>query len=389
MKSNSSEQSVSILPFLISFTVLLLTALPRVARSIEPDIPRIQAGAEKGSIQQEIELGADYLAGHGVARDEKQAAHWYEKAANSGDPSAQMEIGFFYQAGVGVQRDPARAVKWFERAVAGGLVSAKVNLGVAYLWGLGVQKDPAFAEQLFRDAAKKGNGTGACYLGDMYYFGISVPKDISQATHWLELGSKLHSPMAEYNLALVISSRPGKANSARAVSLLREAGAAGYVPAKHQLGLMIVREPALAASSGEAVSLLEEASSEGSWKSSVLLGILARDGKGIAQDHKAAYYRFRIAVLQGGPSAAAMLKGDIQKLSSELGDTQTKELDLQGSAWVQTHNRRLQFVNLQGDDSKHFPAFALEFPGTDTHAGQLIGAPDPEMGPVAENSFHP
>ena len=124
------------------------------ASAVEPDIPRIQAGAQKGSIQQEIELAGAYFAGRGVTRDEKQAAYWYEKAANSGDPAAQLQIGFFYEAGIGVERDPARAAVWFERAVASGSVEAKVNLGVAYTWGVGVRKDPEFATQLFRAAAE-------------------------------------------------------------------------------------------------------------------------------------------------------------------------------------------------------------------------------------------
>ena len=47
------------------------------ATAVEPDIPRIQARAERGSIQQEIELASAYFAGHGVNRDEMQAAYWY------------------------------------------------------------------------------------------------------------------------------------------------------------------------------------------------------------------------------------------------------------------------------------------------------------------------
>jgi hypothetical protein len=61
------------------------------AWAVSPDIPRIQAEAEKGSVQQEIELGAAYLMGRGVERNEKQAAYWYEKAANSGPNTLSCE----------------------------------------------------------------------------------------------------------------------------------------------------------------------------------------------------------------------------------------------------------------------------------------------------------
>ena len=143
MAGRHSERVIYIVSFLITATTVVGLMQPLVSYAVDPDIPRIQAEAKGGSISREIELGAAYLAGHGVARDEKQAAYWYEKAANSGDPAAQEQIGYFYQAGIGVERDPARAAQWFERAVAGGLISAKVNLGVAYVWGLGVRKDPA------------------------------------------------------------------------------------------------------------------------------------------------------------------------------------------------------------------------------------------------------
>ena len=96
-------------------------------------------------------------------------------------------------------------MRWFERAVSGGLVEAKVNLGVVYLWGFGVRKDLAFSAQLFQEAAEKGNGLGACYLGDMYYFGHGMPKDDAAAKHWYEAGTKLHDPLAEYRLGVLLS----------------------------------------------------------------------------------------------------------------------------------------------------------------------------------------
>jgi TPR repeat protein len=376
MTSYRSKRALSIIPLVIITSILLGIAEPRIARAVDPDIPRIQAGAERGSVQQQIELAAAYLAGRGVPRDEKEAAYWYEKAANGGDPGAQQQIGYFYQAGIGVERNPTRAVQWFERAVAGGLVSAKVNLGVAYVWGLGGRKDPVFAAQLFREAAQKGNGTGACYLGLMYYFGLGVPKDASQAKHWLELGVKLHSIPAKYDLALVLSKEPDPTSRDRAFRLLRESAAGGVVAAKHQLGLEILHKPGLARTPNEAVALFEEAASDGFWKSSLVLGILSRDGQELAKDSKAAYYHFQIAVLQGGEKAATLAANDLRALSLELGQTQIQAIDQEAAAWVQKHNRPLEFVSAHGENVGVFPAYALLYPAKDIHAGLLLGAPD-------------
>ena len=376
MVDSHSERVVSIASFLITATTLVGFTQPRVSHLVDPDIPRIQSGAERGSVAQEIELGGAYLAGRGVARDEKQAAYWYEKAANSGDPAAQQEIGYFYQVGIGVERDPARAARWFERAVAGGLVSAKVNLGVAYVWGLGVRKDPGFAVKLFREAAQKGSGMGACYLGDMYHFGIGVQKDDSDAKHWFELGSKLHNAPAKLDLALLLLDHPDQTSRDRAIRLLREASTAGSVAAKHQLGLEMIRRPDLPGSTVEALKVLEEAASDGYWRSSAVLGVLSRDGKGVTKDYKVAYYHFRVAALQGQDKAAATLAKDLGTLSSALGPEQVKEVDQEASAWVQKHNRSLDYVNLRDDYMNSFPAFALAHPQKDMHAALLVEAPD-------------
>ena len=376
MTGYRSERVVSIFPFLIIMSILFAVVQPRIARAVNPDIPRIQTGAERGSVQQQIELAAAYLAGRGVPRDEKQAAYWYEKAANAGDPGAQQQIGYFYQAGIGVDRDPVRAAQWFERAAAGGLISAKVNLGVAYVWGLGVRKDPVFAAELFRQAAGKGSGLGACYLGILYYFGLGIPKDQPQAVHWFELGAKLHNVPAKFNLALILSQHPDSASQDRAVRLLRESAAGGNVAAKHQLGLEIINRPNLAHAPNEALMLLEEAASDGFWKSSLVLGILSRDGREVAKDKKIAYYHFRVAALQGGEKAAALAANDLHVLSLQLSSAQMQEIDQKADAWAQKHNRPLEFVNPQSENTKMFPAYALQSPTTDMHAGLLIGAPD-------------
>src|SRR3954471_135995 len=207
-------------------------------RASDPDIPRLQVDAERGSVKQQLELGSAYFAGRGVPQDEKRAAYWFEKAANAGDPGAQAQIGYFYEAGIGVSRDPAKAARWFERAVAGGLISAKVNLGVAYLLGEGVKQDTSMAQDLFRRAFAQGNGMAACYLGEMYSLGTGVERDEAAGERWYEAGVKLHDPRAQFQLADLLWHRQKNPEELkRAIKLLRESAAGGMVSAKHQLGV--------------------------------------------------------------------------------------------------------------------------------------------------------
>ncbi len=354
---------------------VILIGLPALARAgSNPDIPRLEAGAERGSIKEEIELGAAYFAGRGVLQDEKRAAYWYEKAANAGDPGAQMQIGYFYQAGIGVSHDPAQAVRWFERAAAGGMVSGKVNLGVAYLLGDGVRKDISLAQDLFRQAYAQGSGLAASHLGAMYSQGVGVERDPAAAEHWYEAGAKLHDPRAEFQLASLLWQRQKDASEVkRAVKLLHESAEAGLVMAKHQLGIVLVKHPELASSPQEASTLLKEAAEAGEWRSSVALGLLSRDGMaGVPADPRAAYYHYRVAALQGGEQARAVVANDLEALSARLGPEQKAAMDADAGAWYESHHLALMFVVKDGAKWKDFPAYGLANPEEGMYAGRLI-----------------
>jgi uncharacterized protein len=366
---------IGVSPFLVGVGLTLLFQ-PNRTLAIKPDIPRIQAGAASGSIEDEIKLGSAYMAGNGVVQDEKLAAYWYEKAANSGDPIAQKQIGYLYEVGVGVPRDPQRAMRWFERSVAGGYVAAKVDLGVAYMWGLGVKKDLDLSAQFFQEAATKGDGLGACYLGDMYYSGTGVAKSEAVAQHWYEIGSKLHDPMSEYRLGVIHSTdRSNIPELKKAMQLYRESAAAGYVPAMYALGLLLVRVPELTSPQDKPVELLKEASESGSWRASLILGVLYRDGKGVPADRRTAYYHFVLEKLQGGEKSSALVATDLQILGGELGAMQAKATEEEASAWFKQHRIPLEFVYKDGDNRRNFPLFAIEYPEGDVHAGKIVTRP--------------
>lgn len=328
----------------------------------------------RGSIaERESKLGNDYLSGHGVGKDEKQAAYWYEKAADAGNPWAQKQIGFFYQAGIGVPADPARAVRWYRLAAAGGLASARTNLGVAYLWGTGVAADVQMAAQFFREAAEKGDGAAATYLGNLYYFGRGVNQDKAAGEHWYTIGAKAHDPVAEFDLALLNSVEDHPHNLAKAAEWLRKSIAGGYVPAMHSLALLLEAHPELAKSDRESLRLFEKASGYGQWKSSAALGILYRYGKLIARQPGAAYYYLKLAMLQGPDQTSKQsLANLLQKLSAEMGAEQAAKQDGAVQAWYLQHHQRVEF--LLNRDKDLAPGLAIVSPAEGVHAGQIIAA---------------
>jgi uncharacterized protein len=361
----------------VSMTSLLGTTLvfsvSTMGKAAAADVPATGEGAQPRTVQQQIELAAAYFTGHGVRQDEKLAAYWYERAAEAGDPKAQNQIGFFYQIGLGVPKNLALAAHWYQLSAAGGFATAKVNLGVAYLRGIGVPQNVALGAQFFREAAEKGSGMGACYLGDVYYFGMGVPEDKMLAERWYEKGVKLHDARAEFALSALLLHRGNGPNGVlRAAELLRKSSDAGYVPAMHGLGLLLVNQPNLAKSSDEAPKLLDAGSKAGYWKSSATLAILERDGKQVPLDQRAAYYHFRLAALQGGTASQRVVANDLRILAAKLGPLDALAIDAQAVAWHNLHPVTLEFIYKDGENWKRFPAFALADPEDGSVAGRLI-----------------
>src|ERR1700728_64111 len=327
---------------------------------------------EKPSVEKEIKLGNAYLSGHGVGKDEKQAAYWFERAAEAGNPWAEQQIGFFYQAGIGVPADESRAVHWYQLAAAGGLVSAKTNLGVAYLWGNGVPMDKRLAVQLFREAANQGDGHAATYLGNLYYLGGVLERDVAVAEHWYMAGARMHDPVAAFGVGTMYSIGDRAHDFAKAAAWLRRSVAGGYVPAIHSLALLLENHPELAGSSHEAMSLFEEASAYGQWRSSEALGFVYRDGVSAPRDPKAAYYYFQLAVLQGADRAK--VEPSTRLLSAELGTEQATKLDAAAQEWFEAHHEGVEIL-LNRAVKGAPPGLAIVTPAEGIHAGQLTTVP--------------
>ena len=336
------------------------------------DLNHVRTLAEQGSINDEIMLAADNFTGNGVPQDSKMAAHWYEKAAGLGNPAAQNQIGYFYQAGIGVQQDSKRAFHWYQLAAASGFSIAKVNLAIVYLHGLGVRENDDLAVRLLTQAFEGGNGTAATYLGDLYYFGLGVKQDKIAGEKWFEAGLKLHDPMAAFNLGTFYSVNTDHTHDLpKATELLQRAVDAGFVPAMHSLGLLLVNHPELKQTPQQSRTLLEAAAAAGSWKSSIVLGILARDGRGTPVDYSAAYFHFRLAALQGGREAELLVKHDLDNMAAKIGDQDRQTEVAAADAWFEHHSLKLVYI-YKNKTASDFPSVAMTYAPDGSFAGQLV-----------------
>jgi TPR repeat protein len=138
---------------LVAFLVTVAFAQPAIGGPLEDGVAAYQDKAyakaaefwrplaEKGDPAAQYLLGALYMEGKGVERDDAIAVMWFQRAANQGDARAQYNLGASYAEGAGVQKSEVEAAKWFQRAADQGMVFAQVNLALLYAAGKGVPQD--------------------------------------------------------------------------------------------------------------------------------------------------------------------------------------------------------------------------------------------------------
>ncbi len=85
--------------------------------------------AGQGDVKSQLKLGAMYLLGSGVEKNEQSAAEWILKAAQQGNIEAEVIIAAMYDRGLGVTNDVKMATQWYEKAAAQGNTTSLAILG--------------------------------------------------------------------------------------------------------------------------------------------------------------------------------------------------------------------------------------------------------------------
>jgi TPR repeat protein len=88
--------------------------------------------AQNGDRIAQFNVASRYLQGVEVPQDYKNAAIWYERAAEQGLTAAQFVMGFLYEGGKGVRRDYTRALGYYRSAAEQGHTTAANNLATLY-----------------------------------------------------------------------------------------------------------------------------------------------------------------------------------------------------------------------------------------------------------------
>ena len=129
---------------------------------------------------------------------------WLEKSANQQFAPAQFGLGLMYYQGLGMAKDDKKAFFWVEKAATqgNGYEQARLKLGEMYLRGEGVSQDYQKASSLLEKIATDKNSLpdnaiqAMLDLSVMYMKGEGV-QDHQKALLWAEKAANLGSPVAK------------------------------------------------------------------------------------------------------------------------------------------------------------------------------------------------
>jgi len=99
-------------------TVIILSCL--IFTGCSESFQSIKERAMNGDVEAQGQLGVMYAKGDCVEQDYKEAAKWYQKAAEQGDAKAQGQLGEIYFVGLGFEQDYKEAARWYLKAAEKG-----------------------------------------------------------------------------------------------------------------------------------------------------------------------------------------------------------------------------------------------------------------------------
>jgi TPR repeat protein len=102
------------------------STLPEWAQEeLDGALSGLRAAADQGFAAAQYNLGVIYEEGHGVVRNDIEAAQWCRKAAEEGIAVAQCHLGLLYNLGCGVTQSYEVAAQWHKKAAEQGNAQAQ------------------------------------------------------------------------------------------------------------------------------------------------------------------------------------------------------------------------------------------------------------------------
>ncbi len=144
---------------------------------------------------------------------------------------------------------------------------------------------------LYTQLAEQGDADAQTSLGFMYQNAQGTQKDTALARLWYEKAAQKKQPYALFNLALLHS----VSDQFKAYELFLEAAVLEVPPAQYEVALMLERGLGCMRNYSEAAFWYEEAAKRGHAEAFNNLGVLYKEGHGVAPDMDRAFQCFKRA----------------------------------------------------------------------------------------------
>lgn len=181
----------------VVFCLLLVCAFSFTVRAEDLDLKEVQARAEKGEVEAQVQLGLLYANGRLVEKSYPDAKLWWEKAAEQGSAAAKYYVGYMYAGGAGVEKDKLIAKDWWEQAAEQDNVGALFNLGMLYVEGDVVTGSYVEAGKYFTRAAELGNVQALFNVAMLHANGLGYPQSNEHGYAWARLAAENEHPAAQ------------------------------------------------------------------------------------------------------------------------------------------------------------------------------------------------
>jgi TPR repeat protein len=185
----------------VELGIQLNNTLPQTRANLESAVGWFRRAAEQGLSEAQYHLGNAYLFGSGVENNSAAAVEWLQLAANQNHISAAIQLGFLFLRNEGIEKDISQSVKWFSKAADQGSPHAQYNLGNLFSEDCHGVRNDAESVRWFRKAADQGHAVAQYALGGMYAEGRGIPKDYSLAMAWFRKAAEQGYEGAIINLS--------------------------------------------------------------------------------------------------------------------------------------------------------------------------------------------
>jgi TPR repeat protein len=292
-------------------------------KAIKDALPAVRKKADAGDADAQALLGAFYLAGCVVDRDDKAAVNWLRKAAEQGNPQGACGLGLAYFVLVmddgsskGLSEETRDAYetrfkviyKWIHAAAKKGHAPALHLVGLAHYWGVGVKEDEAEAFKWTEQSAGKGYLPAMTKLVDVYNRGRGVPENQQKAALWLQKAADKGDVRSAYELAIRHAAGQGVKKDAAAAARWHEVAAGkGHQESMIQLGFAHAEGRGVPRDEKEAERWLDRAVEKGGADVMYDLAVRYAAGREVGKDEAKAAGWYRKAAEKGHANAAVKL----------------------------------------------------------------------------------